>query len=213
VIEQNVIEQEGVIKYQLHFQQEAVISASDIVEIDSWRHVFHRLQLIGQMASRYHGYGFGNISQRFHASEQFIISGTQTGEKPFLKADDYALVTECYPHQNKVVAAGQTAPSSESMTHGQLYQLDESIQFIIHAHSPDIWQKATVLNIPQTRQAVEYGSVAMVEEVERLFNETDVKQQKIFSMAGHVDGIVSFGATAEEAAQAMIQFLAASFRQ
>ena len=39
----------------------------------------------------------------------------------------------------------------------------------------------------------------MANEITRLFNETDVKNQKIIVMAGHEEGILSFGASLEEA--------------
>ena len=45
-------------------------------------------------------------------------------------------------------------------------------------------------------------------EVERLFREGEVKEKKIFSMAGHLDGIVTFGATAEEAGGVLMSYLA-----
>ena len=57
---------------------------------------------------------------------------------------------------------------------------------------------------------VDYGTPAMAREVERLFRETDVMEQKLFSMAGHEDGIVGFGASAEEAGAALIETLSRS---
>jgi len=50
----------------------------------------------------------------------------------------------------------------------------------------------------------------MVKEVTRLFSETDVLKKRIFSMAGHEDGIISFGKTAEEAGKVMLNYLARS---
>src|SRR5690606_25513903 len=99
---------------------------------------------------------------------------------------------------------GETKPSSEAMTHGQLYQIDSSINFVIHAHCPQIWQQASTLLLPQTRAEVAYGTVAMAEEVARLFRETDVLQQGTFTMAGHEDGVVTFVSTAAQAADRLI---------
>ena len=44
----------------------------------------------------------------------------------------------------------------------------------------------------------------MAGEVARLFRETDVLQQGVFTMAGHEDGVVAFGASASEAAGRVI---------
>ncbi len=205
-------EQEGVIKYQLNYQPQAVLTAEDVIELTSWRQVMLQLGMLGQTPTRYDNYGFGNISQRFGSgigdSSQFVISGTQTGGISKMMAADYALVTQCQPEQNRIVAMGETKPSSEAMTHGQLYQLSDDIHFIIHAHCPAVWQQASTLNLPQTRAEVPYGTVAMADEVARLFSNTDVLQQGIFSMAGHEDGVVAFGRSAGQAAQHLISFYA-----
>ena len=197
-------EQEGVIKFQLEYQQQAILQATDVAEISSWRTIMLQLGMLGQTPLRYDNYGFGNISQRFGNSNQFMISGTQTGGIANMTADDYALVTLCQPAQNRIVALGQTKPSSEAMTHGQLYQLSADINFVIHAHCPVIWQQAGALGLAQTRAEVPYGTVAMADEVARLFRDTAVLEQGIFSMAGHEDGVVAFGGSAAQAAQRLM---------
>jgi hypothetical protein len=53
----------------------------------------------------------------------------------------------------------------------------------------------------------------MATEVRRLFNDTDVRERKIFSMGGHEDGIVSFGTTVEEAGETLIRTLNVSRKQ
>ena len=206
-------EQEGVIKFQLDFCQKAALSADDVVQISSWRTIMLQLGMLGQTPLRYDNYGFGNISQRFGHGQQFIISGTQTGGITAMTAADYALVTACQPALNRIVALGQTKPSSEAMTHGQLYQLSADINFVIHAHCPVIWQRADALGLAQTRAEVPYGTVAMADEVARLFRDTAVLEQGIFSMAGHEDGVVAFGDSAAQAAQRLIASYAKALAQ
>lgn len=206
-------EQEGVIKFQLDFSQQAALKAADVAQINSWRTIMLQLGMLGQTPLRYDNYGFGNISQRFGAQNQFIISGTQTGGIAQMHAADYALVSCCQPEQNRIVAVGETKPSSEAMTHGQLYQLSAGINFVIHAHCPHIWQQAGALGLAQTRAEVPYGTVAMAAEVARLFGTTDVLQQGIFTMAGHEDGVVAFGSCAEQAAQRLISVYAAALKR
>ena len=46
----------------------------------------------------------------------------------------------------------------------------------------------------------------MAEEVIRLFKETDVKEKKILAMAGHEEGVVSFGKNLKEAGQILLEY-------
>ncbi|MEO3879490.1 class II aldolase/adducin family protein [Rheinheimera fenheensis] len=206
-------EQEGVIKFQLQYQQQAALIAEDVAELNCWRTVMLQLGMLGQMPTRYDNYGFGNISQRYGSGNQFIISGSQTGGIANMTAADYALVTQCQPAQNRIEAIGETKPSSEAMTHGQLYQLSGDIHFVIHAHCPAIWQQAVALGLAQTGADVPYGTVAMTEEVARLFRDTAVLEQGIFTMAGHEDGVVAFGVTAAAAAQRLISCYASALKR
>jgi hypothetical protein len=209
----HMAKQEGLIKYQLTYTQSPALQNNQLAEINAWRDMLYAQQLIGQDPNRYGGYGFGNISQRLPPFEEpihhrrFVISGTQTGHLANLTPDHYTLVLECDPDRNIIVASGPIRPSSESLTHGTLYDLDDSLRFVMHAHSPEIWQQAPKLNIPITLEQVPYGSPEMAEEVRRLFRETDVRDRRIFSMGGHEDGIVSFGRTAEEAGTALLDCL------
>ncbi len=108
---------------------------------------------------------------------------------------------------NQVVAEGPVRPSSESMTHGVIYDLDSQLRAVLHVHSPDIWQTAAAQGIPVTDPAVEYGTPEMSQEVERLFAESDVRHTGIFSMGGHEDGIVAFGQNVEQAGNRLLTAL------
>jgi ribulose-5-phosphate 4-epimerase/fuculose-1-phosphate aldolase len=138
----------------------------------------------------------------------FIVTGTQTGALAVLDETHYSIVTECDAVKNRLRAHGPIAPSSESLTHGQLYALDAAIQFVFHLHSPQLWRGAAALGIPTTAVHAEYGTPQMVAEVERLMNDTDAREKRLFAMGGHEDGIVSFGATAEEAGSTILYALA-----
>ncbi len=203
----NTEQQEGVIQFDLQWRQSDAIQA-DLSALNAWRDILWKLELIGEDPLRYEGYGFGNVSQRHGTGNQFIISGTQTGHEAKIGAQHYALVTEFDPGTNRVVAQGPVRPSSESMTHGVIYNMDESVNCVFHVHSPDIWNAASGLSLPLTRAEVAYGTPEMAAEVERLFNETDVHEQGIFAMAGHQDGVVAFGSTPETAGVALIKTLA-----
>jgi len=205
---------EGVIKFHLEFVRKPCITPMMAAEINAWRHIHYRLQLIGGSPERYEGYGFGNISTRCMSGppDSFFISGTQTGALARLDENHFSLVTGCDPKRNTIAAEGMVEPSSEALTHGQIYQLDASIQCVIHAHSPDIWQTAEKTALPLVGADIDYGTPEMAEAVEKLFRDTPVTRKKIFIMKGHEDGVVSFGRSLAEASQMMISTLAESLQ-
>ncbi|MCS7060394.1 MAG: class II aldolase/adducin family protein [Anaerolineae bacterium] len=200
-------------KFQLRHTPAPPVDLSTYRELNAWRAILYRLRLIGQEADRYEGYGFGNISQRlppFEAAPNrrcFLITGTQTGGLPELHAEHYAIVRECRPEHNLIVSEGPIKPSAESLTHGSVYALDDSARCVMHAHSPDIWQRRGQLGIPSTGDDVPYGTPEMAAEVARLFAQSDVASRRIFCMGGHEDGVVSFGRTVEEAGAVLVAWL------
>lgn len=207
---------EGIVKFQVRFTQAPALPAEQLAELNAWRRILIWLELIGQTPDRYEGYGFGNISRRIEpfaappTRRGFVITGTQTGGVIDAQPDHYVSVNECYPTRNLVVAEGPVRPSSESMTHGAIYAQDSRIRWVMHGHSPHIWRNAAAMGIPITDATVPYGTPEMSAEVARLFRATDVRRQRVFSMGGHDDGIVSFGRTAEEASAALLNALAKS---
>ena len=209
--------EEGVIKFQLDFTPAEPLPLAQLRQINAWRKITYLLQLIGQDSDRYGGYGFGNLSRRlepFDAPEtqrRFVISGTQTGGLADLTEQHYSLVTAYYPDQNRLVAEGPIRPSSESLTHGTIYDLDQELRWVIHAHSPHIWRRAAALELPTTDAAVSYGTPEMAAEVRRLFAHTDVRKRFIFAMGGHQDGVISFGRTVAQAGNVMLTYLAQAF--
>ncbi|MDX2457004.1 MAG: class II aldolase/adducin family protein [Gammaproteobacteria bacterium] len=210
------MEEEGVIKFDLHFTTGPPLAMETLTELNTWRHILWKHALIGQDPARYEGCGFGNISQRTgprnqpRGNRQFVISGTQTGHLEELDNRHYASVKAYDAETNQVVAEGPVKPSSESMTHGVIYDLDNEIYAVLHVHSPDIWNSATSQGIPVTNASVEYGTPEMSREVERLYSQSDVSHKGIFSMGGHKDGIVAFGHSMEEAGNTLLTALAGS---
>jgi len=201
--------QDGVIKYQLHHTQKNVADKFSLAEINAWRTVVFRLGLIGRIPGKYGDCGFGNISQRLAAdSDQFIISGTQTGHLESLNIDQYCLIVKAEPKENRIHSCGLCQPSSESMTHASIYAQASEIQAIIHVHSPEIWHNTTALHLPHTAADIPYGTVAMANAVEQLFQSGRLKQSALFSMLGHEDGVMAFGRNMEAAAWVLIKYLA-----
>ena len=52
---------------------------------------------------------------------------------------------------------------------------------------------------PTTSKAVAYGTPEMAYEIMRLFTGSDIRSRKVFAMAGHEGGIVTFGKNLEDA--------------
>jgi len=195
-------EQEGVIKFQLHFQRQSVLSAAQVQEISGWRTLMHQCGMLGQHPQRYDNYGFGNISQLTIAG-QFIISGSQTGLPLQLPASGFAEVIQVDIAQNTLWARGECQPSSESMTHAAVYQANPLIRVVIHAHCPAIWRSTGQLQLPHTSADIPYGTVEMARAVAAL-----VKQQEqavgLFTMLGHEDGVVVYATNFSEASTRLL---------
>jgi ribulose-5-phosphate 4-epimerase/fuculose-1-phosphate aldolase len=137
-----------------------------------------------------------------------VISGTQTGHLAKLSLNDYALIDSASVEQNQINSSGLTAPSSEALTHVGVYQQEASPQAVIHVHSPEIWRQTLALNLPHTKAEIAYGSTEMAQAVKALLNSEQVRQLPLFTMLGHEDGVVAWGATLEQAAAVLIQQLA-----
>lgn len=207
------MEQEGVIKFNCQFQPTPAVALPGWQSISAWRQILCRLQLIGQDPQRYQGFGFGNISWRLPltaspSDRPFAISGTQTGGLAQLLPEHYAQVLQCDPGSNFVRAQGPVKPSSEALTHATLYAVDEAVRVVMHVHSPELWQQGAALGLPLTAAEVEYGTPQMATEVERLLADEQQRRLGVFIMGGHEDGVVAFGASAEEAGTILVRWLA-----
>ncbi|MDE2088738.1 MAG: class II aldolase/adducin family protein [Gammaproteobacteria bacterium] len=204
--------QEGVTKFDLQFTSSAPLPFDELRALNAWRTIFHRLDLIGRDPLRYGGVGFGNVSGRLAPFDgpapRFAITGTQTGHLPVLDERHYAVVLATDPVRNRVVAQGPVPPSSESLTHGMLYKLDDEIRYVFHVHCPEIWRNAHALGIPVTDPSVAYGTPAMAAEIKRLFKAAGVGEQKVFAMGGHEDGVIAFGCSAQCAGTIIVRCLA-----
>ena len=200
---------EGVIKFQLDFVKGPAPAEEFLVELNAWRAVFRRHGLLGQDPHRYGGYGFGNLSRRLPGRDDgvFVISGTQTGHLPALQPQDYATVLSCDPATNHLRACGQIKPSSEALSHGILYQSRPEILWVMHLHSPEIFDHRTTLNLPCTSAAADYGTPEMAAEILELVQKHDSSRPGLLVMSGHQDGILAYGPEAEATGNLVLEYL------
>ncbi len=211
---------EGVIKFRADHQSgplDAQRYGDLACRLGSWREVLSKLQLVGQDPKRYGGAGYGNVSARVgppgtpRGKRAMMISGTQTGGLHRLGLSDLCVVDRYDYARNWVRSRGERLPSSETMTHGAIYDLSPAIRFVFHAHSPVIWRQAAVLRIPTTDARVAYGTPQMACEAQRLYFGSTLDAMRIMAMGGHEDGIIVFGGDAEQAGQVMVTYLARAY--
>jgi ribulose-5-phosphate 4-epimerase/fuculose-1-phosphate aldolase len=168
---------------------------SQLVELNACRQKLLEVQLIGVDSN---GVGFGNVSVRDGATNNFYITGSATSGLATLRRMDCARVVAYDFERNWLQYEGTAIPSSESLTHAAIYESDPMAGAVIHCHDSKFW--AAFLNqAPATSKEAEYGTPEMAYEIIRLFEVGDVQRRKIFIMAGHEGGIVAFGRDLEEA--------------
>ena len=189
--------------------------------LEEARNLLYRAGLIGMYPD---GIGYGNISwippsPTPQAALQFVISGTQTGHLEHLDGRHYVRVLRSDAASNSIYCEGPLDASSESMTHAAVYQAlieagsgaeepkadlpREPLSpqtCVLHVHHLAHWTRLLNL-LPCTAGDVPYGTPAMAEEVGRLFKESELKNIGVFAMGGHEEGLVSFGASPQEALQ------------
>ena len=187
------------IKFTRESAAAEIISFDGLAELNACRRKLLRLRLIGVDAN---GIGFGNLSTR--DGTNFYVTGSATGGITELSLADCARVVAYDFKKNWLRYEGAAIPSSESLTHAAVYESDPKAGAVIHCHDSKLW--AALLNeIPSSSEAVEYGTTDMAREVTRLFEVTDVQSGKIFVMAGHEGGIVTFGKDLEEALSVLMR--------
>lgn len=191
---------EGVTKYQCVLEPGEAPAAFEIAELSACRQRLFAQGLIGVYPD---GIGYGNLSIRIGSSNRFFITGTQTGAKPVLTAEDFTEVTDYSISDNRVHCRGKIAASSESMTHAAVYELNPAIAAVIHVHSRGLWQHG-MQRLPTTAATVAYGTPAMAAEMRRLYETSELPRLKILIMAGHEEGSITFGANLAEAEQVLL---------
>jgi len=190
---------EGYIKFNYNWIKDKPIPINKLSEINKWRDKLYKLKLIGAYDS---GIGFGNISIRFE-NNTFIITGSATGNLRELSGNHYVLVTEYNLMKNSLTCKGPIKASSESLSHAVIYECLSDTNAVIHIHNLGLWEKL-INKVPTTNKNISYGTSEMANEIKRLFEESNVRDEKIFVMGGHKEGIISFGKTLDEAGNTLL---------
>jgi L-ribulose-5-phosphate 4-epimerase len=185
---------EGYVKFDCEWTQGPPPTGID--DLIAARNRLHALGLVGEYTES--GIGYGNVSKRMSGSLRFAVSGTATGRIAEATAKDFCEVTAYDIPANSVACAGPVPASSESMTHAMFYACDPAIEAVLHVHHRRFWEYL-LAHAPCSREGVSYGTPAMAREVERLMNETKLREMKVMAMRGHEEGIIAFGGSVEAA--------------
>jgi ribulose-5-phosphate 4-epimerase/fuculose-1-phosphate aldolase len=188
---------EGYIKYDSDWTPGPAPTRECTSLLNKWRRPLFDAGLIGHYEDL--GVGYGNLSVRLGLSEQFIISGTQTGHIADTGGQHYALVSRYDIDENRVSSTGPVQASSESLTHAAIYELSDAINAVVHVHSRNLWDSLKD-QLPTTAADVSYGTPEMAREFIRLYRDTSFSASGVAIMAGHDEGIISIGRDLEEAA-------------
>jgi len=190
---------EGYIKFNCTWIEEELSDSSIIAELNTRRQELYNKQLIGAYAD---GIGYGNISCRL-ADDSFLITGTATGNIFRLTDIHYTRVSGFDIANNAVTCRGPIKASSESLTHAIIYASLPQVNAVVHIHNHELWQK--LLNkAPTASEEVAYGTPEMAVEIKRLLKSIDTGEEKILVMAGHEDGLISYGRDLAEAANILL---------
>lgn len=192
------MDEKGGIKFDCRWTETEIKAFSGFKEMNDCRNKLHELHLIGVYDN---GIGYGNVSIK--NSEGLFISGSSTGQFEKTELRHYSKITGFNIQENRIDCSGPLKASSESLSHVILYELSERIGAIIHVHNKDLWQKL-IYTVPTTSQNAKYGTPEMAMEIRRLYWETTLPEEKILVMAGHEEGIISFGETIVEAMDVLL---------
>lgn len=208
---------EGVVRFEaVHTAGPLTSVGREVVaSLCGWRAILFRLGLIGQDARRYDGAAYGNVSARVgpfpgeRGARAFVVSGTQTGALVDVSGADFSLVRSWDVRRNQVTSTGPAAPSSESMTHGAVYDVSPSIRAVLHVHCLEVHRAALAgaLAVPRTAPGIDYGTPEMAAEVARLWRTSALPDARVFVMTAHEDGVVSFGRDVDDAGDALMRVL------
>lgn len=194
---------EGYIKYDINFEEKQLSHGVVSDTLISYRNTLAKQNLIGCYTD---GVSYGNLSERYDASTQFIISGTQTGGKATATAHDFCRVKSFDIQHNTLCCEGLVRASSEALTHAAFYSSSARIHAVVHVHHFQLWQKLLHI-IPTTHASIPYGTPAMAEAVQTLLKDEEVFKNKILVTAGHTEGIFTFGKNLQEAYEVLIRYV------
>lgn len=186
---------EGYIKYSAVHSTVPSLMYPQWEELNNVRTHLHTLGLIGSYPN---GIGYGNVSVRTEGN-QFLISGSATGNHAILTRDDYCTVRSFDIAQNTVVSEGaQRQASSESLTHGAVYAHSPTAYCVIHVHSRILFDRMCTAGVLSTSPTAAFGTPELAWAIADLVKKTE-QESALFVSLGHDEGIFAYASSIADA--------------
>ncbi len=185
---------EGYIKYSADRRDGKIPLPKWMHDMNMVRTTLWNMRLLGVYPN---GIGYGNISHR-HEGNSFIISGSATGEKMILQPDEYALVESFDLANNSIKAVGKIDASSESMSHGAIYEALPETNVVMHFHSRKIFDSMIKGDYPTTSKEMAFGTPELAMAISKLVLEKGTPNG-ILVTAGHDEGVIAYGTDLDSA--------------
>jgi ribulose-5-phosphate 4-epimerase/fuculose-1-phosphate aldolase len=191
---------EGYVKYTAEHKNSPAIDVPNWDSLNNARTHLYKLGLVGETLD---GLGYGNLSIRYQEN-QFLISGNATGSLPVLDPSGYCHVNSFDLEQNHVVTSGPIQASSESMSHGVVYQSCSEVNCVIHIHSRNIFDRMIQDNYPATPMDAEFGTPEIALAIGKCI-EVSGKNEGQIVLSGHDEGIICYGPSVERALHLILE--------
>jgi hypothetical protein len=178
---------EGNIKYSASHTMRPAAEVPLWKDLNDMRTRLHDLGLVGVHED---GIAYGNVSIRLTGNE-FLISGTSTGAVRELDPGGYCAVLSVDIANNHIVSAGPLHASSESMTHGSIYQSCPGANCVIHIHNRRIFDGMIGDHCLSTPRDAEYGTPEIARAIADCVKRAGIPECSIV-LAGHDEGVMSY---------------------
>jgi len=158
---------------------------------------------LGLIGATNEGIGYGNISTRLGCSPGFVISGAATGAKRELGPEDFSEVLSFDTKTNRVSCMGKIRSSSESMSHGAIYNADIGVKSVIHVHHQGMWEYMLANAYPSTSERAAFGTPELAEEIKGLVVQR-AGTNGVFVLKGHQEGVIAYASRLEDARELLL---------
>jgi len=178
---------EGYIKYSAHRRDGEVEYTEDVRNLNMVRTTLFNMELIGVYDN---GIGYGNVSYRTEGNS-FVISGSATGGEMALKPDQFALVESFDLANNSVDSVGKIDASSESMSHGAIYEAIPEVNTVIHVHSRKIFDHMIEKHYPKTPKEISFGTPELATSIKEVILSNKLPNGVLVT-EGHDEGVIVY---------------------
>ncbi|MBN1502742.1 class II aldolase/adducin family protein [Candidatus Woesearchaeota archaeon] len=182
------------VKFKTVFLSNNILkTTADTKKLLKWCRVFHEKGF----APCYDKGSCGNLSYR---TEKAMIITPSSCFFDKITEKDLVTVLALDLKAKQVFVHGIREPSSETFLHAKIYELREDINAVFHGHCDNIVRNAKKLKLVETEKEQAYGSLKLVEEVEKV-----LRKNNIIVLKNH--GFISLGETMEDAGERILRII------